>query len=256
MSLVDEADEYNTIASQYSAIDLLPAGSLYQQQVEHALGPDSTGKAVLDLGGGSGLHARKAVDRNAAIVDVVDISSGMIEMGQAIGRSLGRATDRIRWFLGDVSKPLDELALKEDGYDVVMVNWTFDHAENMEQLEGMWANVSRYCKPGGKLINIRISNVYAKTGGRYGLGLRDQEEIPGGCRYVYVIHTQPEISAHATTMNASWEFAKYKLLAEKYGFTDIARVPDSELGVVKDDPEFWKPHLEDPSFICVTARKL
>ena len=72
------------VSGLYAGIDSLPIGTLYQQQVEYALGSDCTGKTVLDLGGGLGLHARKAVDRGAAFVDNVDVSANMLATGKAI----------------------------------------------------------------------------------------------------------------------------------------------------------------------------
>jgi SAM-dependent methyltransferase len=49
---------------------------------------DCTGLKVLDVGGGSGLHARKAIDAGATVVDVVDISPEMMRAGQEIETSL------------------------------------------------------------------------------------------------------------------------------------------------------------------------
>lgn len=258
MALVHESELYRDFAPQYDAIETLPISSLYQQLVEYALGDDCTRMAVLDLGGGTGLHARKAVDRGARVVDNVDISPDMLEHGRAAGVKMGRADEPIRWFVGDMSRPLrrsPELPLEEDGYDIVMVNWTFEHAENMEELETMWANSAAFCKPGGKFISIRMANPWAKTEGRYGVTLSDQVAIPGGARYLYTNHTDPEFGATGTTMEASWDFEQSRALAAKHGFEDFAKVPEDEMGVVKSDPEFWSLHLKDPMIICVTARK-
>ena len=259
MALVHESEMYRDFAPQYDAIETLPISSLYQQLVEYALGPDCKGMAVLDLGGGTGLHARKAVDRGARVVDNVDISPDMLRYGRAAGVKMGRADEPIRWFEGDMSRPLvrnpDALPLEEDGYDVVMVNWTFEHAENMEELETMWENSAKFCKPNGKFISIRMANPWAKTEGRYGVTLSNQESIPGGARYLYTNHTDPEFGATGTTMEASWDFEQSKALAAKHGFVDFGKVPEAEMEVVKKDPEFWSLHLKDPMIICVTARK-
>lgn len=45
---------------------------------------------MLDLGGGSGLHARQAVDRGATHVDIVDVSPAMLEEGKSTSARLGR----------------------------------------------------------------------------------------------------------------------------------------------------------------------
>ena len=150
-----QEQKYNDEHIEYDGIDLLPMGYMHTALGAYALG-DCTGQTVLDLGGGSGLHARTAVDQGAARVDVVDLSKGMIENGIANEGKLGRR-DRIRWYEGDISKSLGGIPLDE-AYDVTMVHWTFDHAESMEALEGMWGNVRRYTKVGGRLISIRMTS--------------------------------------------------------------------------------------------------
>jgi toxoflavin synthase len=187
MALEPEQELYARFAARYDAIETLPVSSLYQQLVEHALESDCKGQTVLDLGGDTGLHARKAIDRGAALADVVDISPAMLERGRAV--STGKYKPVMRWFVGDMSRPLhrdaDSLPLFEEGYDIVMLNWVFDHAENMSELETMWANTASFCRPGGKLISIRISKPWAQTdNGRYGVTISKQEAIPNGARYL------------------------------------------------------------------------
>ena len=240
-----EKDQYDGFASLYDAIEELPQSSMYQELVEAALG-DCSGKTVLDLGGGSGLHARKAVDRGAKIVDNVDISPGMLDMGKATESKLGRE-GRIRWFVGDMTKPLDHLPLERQ-YDIVMVNWTFDHAETIDELEMMWQNTADYTKKGGKLISIRMANPNAEAGktGKYGCSFSDVGEIPGGLKYTYTAHVTPPFSCPATTMGESLSFEKSKLMAGRYGFDDFKKVPEVDMQVYKGDPQFWKVHADDP----------
>lgn len=65
-----------------------------------ALG-DCTGAHVLDLGGGTGLRARQALEAGAASVDVVDLSPEIMRVGEEETAE----TLPIRWFTADVSKP-------------------------------------------------------------------------------------------------------------------------------------------------------
>ncbi|KAK4546287.1 hypothetical protein LTR36_001964 [Oleoguttula mirabilis] len=90
------------------------------QLMTTALG-DCTGLKILDMGGGSGLHARKAVDAGAEVVDVVDISPSALHVGQELEGQLDRE-DKIRWHIGDATKPFDHLPLEKAGYDVVIAN--------------------------------------------------------------------------------------------------------------------------------------
>jgi toxoflavin synthase len=249
-----EKDQYNALAATYNAIEELPQSALYQEDVRRALG-DCTGKTILDLGGGTGLHARNALALGASLVDVVDISPEMLE----IGRRIDSDESRLRWIVGDISKPLSEQNVQlEAAYDITMVNWTFDHAENIAELEKMWANTSRYTKKGGKLISIRMANPRATSAkdGKYGVSFSDIEPIVGGLKYVYTAHIDPPLSCPATTMSECMELEKAKLMARRYGFADFRMVVDSDGEVVKKDREFWQLHLEDPVWICVEATKV
>lgn len=120
--------QYDSVAEAYAAWGHLPIAKLEQQLIAKAIG-DCTGLTVLDLGGGNGQYARKAVEQGAKSVDVIDISPAMLQLGKQIEASSG-GESKIRWFEGDVSKSLHDLPLLPKGYDVVMCNWVFDHATN------------------------------------------------------------------------------------------------------------------------------
>lgn len=83
------ASEYDTVASLYNDFKELPTFKIEWQLAARGLG-DCTGLTVLDLGGGSGLHARQAVDRGATHVDIVDVSPAMLEEGKSTSARLGR----------------------------------------------------------------------------------------------------------------------------------------------------------------------
>lgn len=125
-----EHSQYNSIAESYASYDSLPLAKLEQELVAKAMG-DCTGLTVLDLGGGNGQYARKAIELGAELADVLDISSSMLEVGIEIEAKLGRE-GKIRWFEADATKALHYLPLMPDGYDMVMCNWLFDHATNDE----------------------------------------------------------------------------------------------------------------------------
>ncbi|KAK3721923.1 hypothetical protein LTR37_002739 [Vermiconidia calcicola] len=254
MAAAVDKKQYEHLQSLYDAAEELPQSSLYQELVKIGLG-DCTGKTIVDLGGGTGLHARNAIDRGAKSVDVVDISTAMLEAGKATERDLGR-DDAVRWFVGDMTKSLDDVGLEKE-YDITMVNWTFDHAETVTELETMWQNTAALTKKGGKLISVRMANPKATSStGKYGGSFSDFEDIPGGLKYVYHAHITPTLSFPATTMSESLDFEKSKLIARRYAFTEFKKIPEEDTEVVKKDPEFWKMHVADPAFICITAIKL
>ena len=178
----------------------------------------------------------------------------MLQVGQSIEAQLNRP-DKIRWHVGDATKPFSHLPLDSSGYDIVMANWVFDHATTPTELHDMWENVSLHTKPGGKLVNIRVTNFRSPvvTTGKYGVHFEDVEEIPGGVRYMVHYHTQPPFSHEGTSIEESSSLST--ALAEKYGFEDVIVLPPSEMEVVKGDPEFYQMYVEDPNYVVLTARK-
>ena len=125
-----ENSQYDSIAQSYAYYDSLPLAKLEHELVAKAIS-DCKDLTVLDLGGGNGQYARKAIELGAELVDVLDISPAMLEVGIEIEAKLGRE-GKIRWFEADATKALHHLPLMPDGYDVVMCNWLFDHASSDE----------------------------------------------------------------------------------------------------------------------------
>ncbi|GAB1313086.1 hypothetical protein MFIFM68171_03296 [Madurella fahalii] len=254
MTTVDKK-QYDTVATNYTAVEDLPCAKLEAELIRTALG-DCTGAAVLDLGGGSGLHARRAIDAGAATVDVVDISREMLRVGQDIEARLGRQ-GRIRWLEGDASRkalPRD-LAGGGGGYDVVMANWLFDHATSPEDLRAMWENVVANLKPGGRFLGVRVRSIGAEymKDGKYGATFRDVEEIPGGLKYVCGCLTQPPFEFGCTSMRSTYTLEDD--VRRELGLVDFEVIPPEATEVVKSDPDFWADFLKDPNLAVVVARK-
>ncbi|ETS82910.1 hypothetical protein PFICI_04786 [Pestalotiopsis fici W106-1] len=247
-------EEYNAQAKAYNdEYPSLPYGQLEIQLFGAALG-DATGQTVLDLGGGTGLRARQALEAGAASVDVVDISAEMLNVGKDIERELGR--DKTRWFEADASKPLDRLGLLPGQYDIVMANWLFDHAENEESLDGMWKNIDAHLKPGGRFVGIRSgdprSDALSKTD-KYGIRYTNIQDIPGGVSLRFFMGTNPPINFDAKLVESSYSGStKYHT---KYGLEDVQLIPAEEMPSAREDPDFWKVFLDNPPMIAVKARK-
>ncbi|KAK8042436.1 hypothetical protein PG994_012919 [Apiospora phragmitis] len=249
--LAKEYDEQSKSYDDYTSS--VPLGDLEKQMFRSALG-DCSGLTVLDLGGGSGLKARDALDAGAASVDVVDISAAMMQSGQAVEASLGRR-DRIRWYEADVSKPLDSLPLRpKSSYDVVFAGWVFDHAHDLAEYDGMWRNCAAYLKPGGRFLGIRVGDPRAPAwDGRYGLYTKDFLDTPDAVHYRYVIKLDPPLEYEASTLNISMS-GSYEV-PEKYGITEFEIEPPENAPIVKGEPEFWKPFLEQHGMVVFKGKK-
>lgn len=238
-----QEQSYNAGHVENDALYLLPMSIMHTSLGAYALG-DCIGKNPLDLGEGSGLDARTAIDQGASRVDVADLSPGMMENGIKNKGRLGRK-DRIRRLEGDISEPTGQLPL-DDGYDVVMMNWTDDRAEILGALEVMWDNVARYTKSAGKLINIRMTTesvLHSATSTtlssdinpfnlgerkQYSVTISGQEPTAGGAKYVYTVHVDPEFSCPAAFMATSWDVERTAAMGKKNSFEEFEEVTAKE----------------------------
>jgi SAM-dependent methyltransferase len=243
-------EAYDAIANKYFDYASVPYGILETQLFTAGLG-DCAGLTVLDLGGGNGLRARQAIDNGAKIVDVVDLSQEMMNVGKEIEASLGRK--QINWHQGDISQPLDHLSL--GSYDLVMANWVFDHAASVQVLESMWQNVVSHLKPAGLFVGVRMGDMHAPAilSGKYGSTLKEFESIPGGIRYHVVLHSNPPMEFEATSMETSYTGSTEMHI--RYGLENVETVAPEDMEIVKSDHEFWKDFLDRPSMAVVKARK-
>ncbi|KAI0428290.1 S-adenosyl-L-methionine-dependent methyltransferase [Xylaria sp. FL1042] len=212
---------------------------------------DATGAEVLDLAGGSGIKARLAVKAGAVAVDIVDISQEMMRQGQKAEAALNR--DVMRWFDGDISKPLNHLPLKPQ-YDIVIANWPFDHSDNMTVLEGMFSNIEKYLKPGGRFLGVRCGNPRAPAmqTGELGVIFKDFEEIPGGVKYRFAFNSFGSAIV-ASSMEATYSGSTE--IYEKFGLVDVQIEPYENAQVVKENPKLWESFLRDPGAAMVKATK-
>lgn len=120
----------------------------------------------------------------------------------------------------------------------------------------MWKNVQAHCKPGGKLVNIRVTEYepeYLKRG-KYGIYFDDYREIPGGIRYMVNYLTKQPFAHEGTSMKESYSLSNE--IAHRHGFSDLHVIPPGDTDVAKKDPEFWKEFIEHPNFVVVTATKV
>ena len=264
MAVPQEKTQYDGVATDYKSYDDLPMAKLEHELIRTALG-DCTGLKILDLGGGSGTHARQALNAGASLVDVADISEAMMQIGKDIEASSASShppgRGELRWFAADAGKPLAEQGagvLPAGSYDVVMANWVFDHAHTIDDLKGMWSNIVSSLKPGGRFVGIRVTKEgiwadYVLKTGKYGCRYEDVAEIPGGVECKVFLLTDPPFTFGGTMMEDS--YARINAIPKEMGLKDFQTVPTEEAEIVKKDKEYWQEHLDQPLFAVMTAVK-
>ncbi|KAF2162601.1 hypothetical protein M409DRAFT_26843 [Zasmidium cellare ATCC 36951] len=248
---------YNDFPSAYSHRHALPHSRLEYELVQRALG-DCTNARVLDLAGGSGDHARTAIDAGARQVDLVDVSMAMMEIGEEIEAKADR--DVIRWIMGDVTLPLHEQviipALPKGGYDVVLAIWPFHHAGTLEAYEGIWRNIATYLKPGGQVVGCRLANPWSLSlqTRKYGAAVRLTEPIPGGVKCHVEVGGDEPFAFEATSLEES--LMGHRDVPEMVGIGEVQILRARETKTVRENVVFWGDFVDDPYFVVFTGRKM
>ena len=246
-------EDYDKSATVYDEYNLLPSGQLESELIKIALG-ECNGLTILDLGGGTALHAREAIELGASRVDVVDVSNKMLDMGRENVQNTD-AAQNINFFQADVSKSLSHLSLREKGYDLVMANWIFSFADSMEVLEGMFRNIVDYLKPGGRFIGVRDADPWspALQSRKYGGYCEWVKEIPGGVQYLCVLNSTPPIKFIGSSLEVIYSGSTE--VYEKFGLVEVSTIPYEMAEVVQKDREFWGLFLDRPNLAVVQAVK-
>lgn len=121
----------------------------------------------------------------------------------------------------------------------------------------MWASAAEWCRPGGRLVNVGVTgfgSLAVRAPGKYGVYIKNVEEIEGGVRYSVCWNTDPEFEFECTTMLQSARLERG--LHERFGFGDLKVFRPEDVGFVRDDPGFWKEFIEEPPWVVLTLRKL
>ena len=99
------------------------------------------GKAVMDLGCGSGFHMKKIIDMGARAGVCVDISEDMITMA----RQHNQNTQNVDFFVADGRNvPVDD-----ESQDIVFLNFVLHYFESFDEI---FAELARVLRPGGYVL--------------------------------------------------------------------------------------------------------
>lgn len=248
--------QYDTFATAYSNITDLPGEVITENLLRRGLG-DIKNLAILDLACGSGHYTRMAVRLGAKSVTGVDISSEMLRIGQSIENDT-ESSSRITYHRADCSQPLDHLGLRPGSFDLVMANWLFNYSSNRTELTGMWGNVARYLKAGGRFVGVgelhELEHVLTRS---EWAGIRGSVagEVKDATKVHVELLAEPKVAFDEFILKGSdW----YRDVPIEVGMKDVNFTPPEAQDVPEDCREVkeWKEALVVPYCLLHTAIKV
>jgi demethylmenaquinone methyltransferase/2-methoxy-6-polyprenyl-1,4-benzoquinol methylase len=149
------AGVFDSVAARYDLMNDLMSGGLHRLWKRFALEASGVraGERVLDIAGGTGDLARLFAGRVGAGGEVVltDVNSAMLRLGR------DRALDS-GWMLPVAQCDAEKLPFAADRFDCVSVAFGL---RNMTRKEAALAEMRRVLKPGGRLLVLEFSRVWA-----------------------------------------------------------------------------------------------
>jgi SAM-dependent methyltransferase len=257
--------QYDAIATKYSGMKDLPAGSVENPSVDAIIG-NITGLRCLDLASGLGRWSKYLLEKGAASVVGIDISAKMVENATLDAQTSWPAEirDKATFHVGDCTKPLSipkSNGDEDDGlYDIVFAAWLLNYASNPAELHAMWLNIASHLRPKtGRFIGI-APNVFASPRSRpidprYGISVEVLHEVEGGYKCLLKADTKPEgISFEVYHLKRE----VYERTAREAGMVNLEWrghvLPKGGEGGREEG--FWDEFERRPSFKILTARRV
>jgi len=149
------AGVFDSVASRYDLMNDLMSGGLHRLWKRFAVEASGVrpGERVLDIAGGTGDLARLFAGRVGARGDVVltDVNSAMLRLGRDRALDTGR-------MLPVAQCDAEKLPFAPDRFDCVSVAFGL---RNMTRQDAALAEMRRVLKPGGRLLVLEFSRVWA-----------------------------------------------------------------------------------------------
>jgi SAM-dependent methyltransferase len=205
------------------------------------------GRAILDLACGTGFYSRLLKQLGAARVIGVDISEAMIAEART-----KEAQDPV----GIEYAVADAATLPVLGaFDLATAMYLLHYAETPEIMYRMCRNIAANLKSGGRLVALLPEPDYVvgrSDTARYGFEIRTAASGKDWTLVHADIHTAPPFSLEYRY----WARPVYEDALEAAGFRDLQwhAFEISPEGLSRFGAEYWRPVLENPLSVALTAR--
>lgn len=229
-------EAYQEMAERYAeSVKTKPHNAYLERPSIRALVPKINGGRALDAGCGAGINLQWLLDQGAGEVVGVDVSPNMLAIAQR-----ETSSDRISLHLADLTQPLDFLA--DDSFELVYSSLVVHY---LQDLDALFAEFARLLHPGGHLV-FSMHHPH------------EDHRLHGGAYFetrlvteTWTVGGEPvDVSFYCRPLSAITEaLANAGFVIER--MTEALPTEDYQ----RADPESYARRLENPSFLCVRARK-
>ncbi|OLE55279.1 MAG: hypothetical protein AUG51_04155 [Acidobacteria bacterium 13_1_20CM_3_53_8] len=229
-------DAYEILADAYaSVIDTKPHNAYYERPATLSLLPEVKGKRVLDAACGPGVYSEWLLSHGAEVI-AVDSSPKMVQLAK---QRLGTASNVLQ---ADLSKPLT--FLDSSSFDIVLSPLTMEYIEDWHST---FAEFYRVLRPVGYFV-LSVTHpffdyVYFKSNNYFEIELVGSEWQ--GFNSVQV---------HMPSFRRSLEATLNPLIEAGFHLERILE-PKPTDEFKEADPKHYEELLQQPSFLCIRARK-
>lgn len=240
---------YDPLVEAYQKSKQLPFRLLEQHTYLSLIG-DVAGKAILDLGCGSGFYTRQFKQRGAEQVVGVDLALKMIESARAA---------EAREPLGIDYRVEDVAALGQLGnFDLVVASYLLNCLPTQAQLSQVCQTIAANLKPGGRFVTLNDNvqqppETYALCA-RYGCAKSTAQPLQEGTPILlsFVVDGQP-----FSFNNYHFSRTTYELALQSAGFKTMQwhQPMLSPEAVQQYGRDFWSAFLEHSPIVVIEGSR-
>ena len=229
-------EAYEILAEAYaSVVDTKPHNAYYERPATLSLLPEVSGKRVLDAACGPGVYSEWLVSRGAEVTGI-DASPKMVELAR---RRLGEKAD-VRQ--ADLSKPLT--FLENESFDIVLSPLTMNYVKDWNPV---FREFHRVLRPDGHFI---LSVTHPSFDYTYFKSNKYFETELVACEW----RGFATVKVHMPSFRRSLEATLNPIIEAGFRLEKILEPRPTE-EFKKADPGDYEKLLEQPSFLCIRARK-
>ncbi|MCK4590031.1 MAG: class I SAM-dependent methyltransferase [Nanoarchaeota archaeon] len=247
----EETKQYNKIAKLYQETEEVIQKKYIVQPSFFNLCGNVENLSVLDLACGSGYFTRLLKQKGANRVVGIDISEEEIKIAREIEK---RDHLGIDYVIGDVA----DFNLSDLGsFDLATAAFLLHYAQTKEHMEGMCQNIFQALKKNSRFVTINSHpEIPIFLNPKYKVISYVEPPLEEGKKrkVTYFSDSGQEVSF----FTRYWFRETYENALKQAGFKDVKWVDAivSKEGKKEHGQDFWQLFLENPSLICLEARKI